>query len=467
MSIIGSMRPTVASGPDGISARMLQGCAHTISGPLSILFNSSLSAGKVPSDWKLSNVTPIFKAGDPSMVCNYRPISLLPLPSKIMERNLHNALMDHLLEHDLLSSKQFGFRPGSSTQEALLSATRDWHSVLDDGASVGCVFFDLAKAFDSLPHSLILDALSSVGVQGPLYGWLTDYLSDRRQRVVLDGSISPAAAVTSGVPQGSILGPLLFLLSVDPLLKLSFSITTTTAGFADDTVLYRPIRCTEDKIALQSDVTRVVQWVEESNLRLNKPKTKFMVISRKRQPPSISLFLGDSAIEQVDSYKLLGLTITEDLSWSRHISNTSCKASRLVGFLYRNFRGASSSSLTYLYKALVRPVLDYCGPVWDPHHRCDIDKLEKVQVFAARLATGRWTGRPDELRATLGLPLLSARRSYQKLCLCRRILTGGSIIPGSVFTPHPSSSVRHANSVPLSRPYVRTCQHQSSYFRSE
>lgn len=157
----------------------------SLSSALADLFSLSLAASRVLSEWKLSNVTPIFKSGDHTLVTNYRPISLLSLSSKIMERLIHNALINHLLEHGLLSNKQFGFRSGSSTQEALLAATRDWHLALENRDSVACVFINISKAFDSLPHPLILQSLKRVGVTGSLYNWFVDYLTDRQQRVTL------------------------------------------------------------------------------------------------------------------------------------------------------------------------------------------------------------------------------------------------------------------------------------------
>ena len=155
---------------------------------------------------------------------NYRPISLLSLVSKTLERIVHNTLMSHVIENRMVSDRQFGFRPGSSTQEAVLAATRDWHASLEKQQSIGCIFFDLSKAFDSLPHKLVLESLSRCGVSGPLMEWFKHYLHGRWQRVVLDGVTSERVRVLSGVPQGSILGPLLFIITVDSLLQQSFSL---------------------------------------------------------------------------------------------------------------------------------------------------------------------------------------------------------------------------------------------------
>ena len=217
LSLIKKQRWNVALGHDGISSTIIKECGSSICSSLSSLFNSSLTQGKVPLDWKISNIAPIPKSGDPTKASNYRPISLLCLCSKLLERLVHNALTEHITENNLLSSNQFGFWKHSSTMVAILSATRDWHVTLEERGSVACVFLDLAKAFDSLPHQLVLESLARVGVQGSLYAWFEDYLSNRFQCVVLEGSRSAPAPVTSGVPQGSILGPLLFVLSMDTL----------------------------------------------------------------------------------------------------------------------------------------------------------------------------------------------------------------------------------------------------------
>jgi len=251
---ISSLPQRTASGPDGISSQMLKGTADVISSSLASLFSLSLKKGVVPTAWKLANITPVYKAGDPKLVSNYRPIALLSLPSKLLERIVHSRLLSHVLSNSFLSLRQFGFRPASSTQEAILSATKDWHQYLDRKSNVAAIFFDLSKAFDTVPHRGLISALSRIGVSGSLLRWFTSYLSDRRQQVVVDGSTSASSLVRSGVPQGSILGPLLFSIYIDPITSLSLSSTSKILLYADDILLYKPILCEEDEIALQSDI---------------------------------------------------------------------------------------------------------------------------------------------------------------------------------------------------------------------
>lgn len=202
---------------------------------------------------------------------------------------------------------------------------------------------------------------------------------------------------------------------------------------------------------------------------LNVAKTKSMLLSRKRNPPALCLKIDDADVERVRSFRYLGVTITEDLRWTSHIDNICCKSRKLLGFLYRGFRFGDRKCLAYLYGTLVRPILDYCSCVWDPGYANARSKVERVQSFAARLVTGKWScDQADSLHQEMGWPLLSQRREYMKLCLCRRILCGESLIPCSVYSPAPSHamSLRSMNSCQLYAPTVRTNLHQHSFFIS-
>ena len=196
MKLLQSLKTKTSTGPDGISSHMLRNTAFSISPSLTKLFNPSLSTGIFPSEWKTSNITPVFKSGDKNLVSNYRPISLLSIPSKLLERIVYNRLLHHLLSNSILSPRQFGFRPCSSTQEALLTATHDWQRNLDRGLSSAALFLDLSKVFDKVPHHKLILSLSAV----PLLKWLESYLTHRSQRVVLNGHSSTSLPVLSGVP---------------------------------------------------------------------------------------------------------------------------------------------------------------------------------------------------------------------------------------------------------------------------
>ena len=270
------------------------------------MFNSSLSKGIVPTEWKFSNVTPVFKGnGDPSCFANYRPISLLSLPSKVLARIVHNRLLDCLLSN-ILSNRQFGFRPGSSTQEALLCATSDWSHCLDRGTSVAAVSLDLSKAFDRVPHCQFLSALINIGVSGPLLAWFRSYLSGRTQRVVVDGCSSEVHPVTSGVPQGSILGPLLFSIYMNSITNTQFHQVTSLILYADDILLYRPVSTSDDVALMQSDVAKVVDWLYSAGLSLNAGKSNVIIFSCKFSRPVIHIVIYNTVLPIVDSIRFLG-----------------------------------------------------------------------------------------------------------------------------------------------------------------
>ena len=412
----------------------------------------------------MSRITPIFKKGDASSVANYRPISLLSLVGKQLERVVHSALMEHILSESVLSPSQFGFRPQSSTQEALLSLTRFWHNTMEDNGSNACVFLDVAKAFDSVPHDRVVTALSRSGISGKLLNWFRSYLTNRRQFVAIQGASSSPAPVTSGVPQGSILGPLLFLLVFDGVFRLNLSPCTNLTGYADDLTYTKAIHSMDETAVMERDLALISDWLGHQLLRLNRDKVKSMLITRRRRMPALNITLNGHRVEQVRSFILLGVPISEGLSWSGHINQVCSRARCLLGFLYRSFGVARPPCLAKLYKALVLPVLDYCSTVWDPPHRVHQVALERVQSFAARIVTRRWRQDAGPLKARLKWPSLASRRKVQKLCVCRRILSGDSLIPSSTFIRASTVTRHHLNNQPLFRPFVRTNHHMSLFF---
>ena len=328
---------------------------------------------------------------------------------------------------------------------------------------MAAIFFDLSKAFDTVPHLCLLQALSNVGVSGRLHDWFKSYLTGRSQCVVLDGMSSLPISVGSGVPQGSILGPLLFLIYSDQLCSLQLSVSTSLQLYADDILLFKPFKSVDDLVSLQDDIHSISSTVHQLGLRLNASKTKLLVISRKRLPPTLSLTVNNQLIQQAKSVTYLGVQISSDLTWAAHIDALCSKAKRQIGTLHRHFHTASPRVLTQLYKSLVLPTVDYCSSLWDPHFSVHSNKLESVQKFAARLVTRNWRGNYDELLLRLQWPTLSVRRRKQKVALCYRILNNCSIIPSSFFTPHPSPHLRHNHSLPLYYPPIRSTSHLSSF----
>ena len=247
-------------------------------------------------------------SSNPSSPSNFRPISLLPIASKLLERFVFNFLYDFCMSKNLLSNSQFGFRPGFSTESALISVVNSWLSSLDSHKSVCAVFFDLSKAFDSVPHSPLLNTLSSLNLPPHLLHWFHSYLSNRTQQVIVSGSTSCKSNVISGVPQGSILGPLLFILYINDLCSLPFSPSVNLTLYADDILLSHPISSPHCMFSVQSNINLILSWLSSHHLYVNSKKTKYMIITRK--PPSFlsslpPLFLNDVRLDCVSSYKYL------------------------------------------------------------------------------------------------------------------------------------------------------------------
>ena len=257
--------------------------------------------------------------------------------SKVFKRHVHCLIIRHLSLTHLL---EWGFRARRSTTLALLSVTNEWMQSLDSGIETCTVFFDFRKAFDSVPHRKLISKLKSIQLNSALIRWICNYLSGRHQRVVVGGEISQSTPVISGVPQGSVLGPLLFLLYIDSLSHLQLSHGTKMVLYADDVLLYKGIQSPHDYNALQNDVNLIYNWSSTNCLAFNPAKCKQMVISRKHIPlPHLHLQLGNNILERVYTYKYLGVQITSDLSWSDHIHAKCSKARKLVGLLYRQFQG--------------------------------------------------------------------------------------------------------------------------------
>ena len=419
LDLIRSLDSTKSTGADGISARMLKATALSISKSLSVLFNKSITTGKFPTHWKFARVVPIPKRGCSTNPANYRPISILPVLSKLLEKHIYNLLRIHLNTTSPLSQHQWGFTSGRSTTTALLSFTHYCQSALDCGGEVCSVFFDLSKAFDKVPHLPLLRKLVKLQVKPFILRWIGSYLLDRTQSVVLGGAQSSPLHALSGVPQGSVLGPLLFLVYID---GVSGTVPNSNiAMYADDIALYKLIRNPRDYTVFQNNITSLCNWVSDNDLVLNLGKCSYIIFSRKHTPtvPSSELCIGDShPLTRCYRYKYLGVTFSSDLSWSLHISNVCKRTRKHIGMLYRNFyRFADSPTLLKLYILLVRPHTEYACILWDPHLAKDILAVEKPQKFALRVCCKDWQANYDLLLSRCGISHLSSRRQFLTLCM--------------------------------------------------
>ena len=462
-----SLDPTKANGHDDISTRMLKETALSITPAVTQLFNISIRLGELPEEWKIARVTPIPKSHDHSVPGNYRPISLLSVLSKLLEMHIRNLLIDHLKNHYPLSAHQWGFTQGKSTTGALLDTTDQWHRQLDLGLDICCVFFDYSKAFDSVPHRPLLQKLKNCNVHPHILRWITHYLCKRSQYVCVNGSSSGVLPVTSGVPQGSVLGPFLFIFYIDDITMVPLS-DGTMSLYADDLVLYRPIHSATDYHLLQIDIDNICVWSDDNLLKFNGRKCKYMIITRRKQPslPVTPLKIKQTFLERVHSYRYLGVWLTSSLNWSKQVSEVCKKARQQVGILYRKFYPfANSSSLLQLYLAYIRPHLEYATPVWDPHQRGLISSLERVQKFALKVCTKNWSSGYESLLQSCNLPTLASRRCYLKLCLLYKVVNGQLTFPvAPIVLRSQARLLRNTSTLALERPVTRSNAYQSSFF---
>ena len=354
-----ALNPNKTPGPDGIHPYVLKMCSANLSKPLYLLFEQSLATGTLPSDWKTANVTPIYKKGVKSDPNNYRPISLTSQVVKVLESLIRDDILKFLFYHRALSEHQHGFLFGRSCLTNLLESLDDWTTILDTGNAVDIVFLDLRKAFDSVPHKRLMMKLSAYGIQGRIAIWLSEFLQGRLQRVVLNQATSDWTSVTSGVPQGSVLGPLLFLLYVNDIPDL---VQSNLKMFADDIKIYRAIYSISDSLLLQQDLDRLSEWAQKWLLKFSVPKCIVLPLGNFRTTNYTMTDASDiqTCLAQVSQTKDLGVWLTDSLRLTLQCQKAANKAMQVMGMIRRSFKYLTKESFLLLYKSLIRPHLEYC-----------------------------------------------------------------------------------------------------------
>ena len=416
---IDKMNANKAAGPDKISPRILKEIKHSISKPLSILFNKSLTVGKVPSDWKCANVTPIFKKGDKSNPGNYRPISLTSVVCKLMETIIRDNIVKFLEENDIMNDSQHGFRNKRSCLTNLLDFFHYVFDVYDESKAVDIVYLDFQKAFDKVPHKRLLSKVLSHGITGNIHTWLKDWLSERKQRVVINGFMSSWLDVKSGVPQGSVLGPILFLIYVN---DIDDGLNCKVSKFADDTKIACKVTTTRERETLQSDLDRLTHWANEWQMKFNIEKCKVLHIGSNNNKLLYSM--NGQQLSAVNKEKDLGVLVTNDLKPGQHCSQVVKTANKLVGFIGRVFENKSEKVILKLYNSLVRPHLEYCVQFWSPYYSKDIEKLERVQRRITKMIPRLRNKSYEERLRELNLFNLSKRRMRGDLIEVYKIFKG-------------------------------------------
>ena len=348
----------------------------------------SLAQGIFPNELKKAKVIPLYKANDPMLFSNYRPISLLPLFSKVLEKIMYSRLIKFINKHKLLIEYQFGFRKDHSTYMALIVLLDKITSALDNGDFTIAVLIDFRKAFDTVDHQILLEKLYHYGIRGIAFDWIKSYLTNRQQQVSYNGVSSAYKSVNCGVPQGSILGPLLFLLYINDLSTVSKILTSIL--FADDTTL---IDSDSDLNTLvtrfNEELKHIVDWLNANRLSLNIDKTNFMVFRPKNKNDECpEIKINGTNINHVNQAKFLGVIIDCKLNWADHTKHVIQKISKGIGIIIKARKYFNQDTLLNLYNTLVLPFITYCIHVWGTAANTYLDKIHILQKKIVRIISG-------------------------------------------------------------------------------
>ena len=425
LAVVKDMKDKITRTPEHVPSYFIKRIIRSIIKPLTFLFNLFLRLHFVPSQWKISQIIPIHKKSNKSLPNNYRPIALTSSFSRIFESILHSKILSHLLYNSLISPAQFGFVPGKSSCSQLLSTVNEWFQALSTNPSVNVIYTDIAKAFDSVSHAKLSLVIESYGISFDTSNWLKEFLTDRQQQVCIGTSFSSLLPVLSGVPQGSVIGPLLFLLFFDDITKTVPQVQGSSGVklFADDTKLYA-----SNPNDLQIYTDHMSSWLKDHQLNIAHHKCFSMCISRPRSKVLAPLFSIDSnTIPVHHQAKDLGIIVSDKLKWSNHIDSIVAKASASAYQILKCFKSNNIWILLRLFKTYVRPKLEYNTPVWSPYLLEDIDKLESVQRLFLRRAFMRcgikFNSYIDRLQK-VNLYSLERRRVITDLVFLFKIING-------------------------------------------
>ena len=381
-------------GLDDLPPGLFKDTANVIAEPLTYIINLSLNTGIIPTDWKKGKIIPIYKSGSAKDIDNYRPITILPVASKILEKCVHSQVLNYLEENKLLSDSQFGYRPHRSTELAATLFLDNIRENMDKGQLTGAIFIDLRKAFDTISHSLIVSKLPNYGISGIEKEWFTNYLFAREQCVSVNGEQSSFKPVKCGVPQGSILGPLLFIMHFNGIVASLNNCKILM--YADDTVIYyshKDIEVIEKK--LQDDLASITSWLQQNQLIINmkKGKTESMLFGTGKRLSTLNdrqmnLECNGSKVNFTSHYKYLGAHLRPSLNMNDHVNKAFKKASGYLKLLAKTRFFLSTKASLDIYRAMVIPVLTYCSLVCTCSTTTQKKRLESFEKRAARIIFG-------------------------------------------------------------------------------
>lgn len=455
------------AGPDSIPPIFLKRTADMLALPLMKLFNQSLLSGKFPKSWRTSFLIPIFKSGDKSNINNYRGVAILSAVPKLFEKLVTDKLYEAIISH--IDVNQHGFVKGRSTTTNLTYYTSYILLNMERGNQIDSIYTDFSKAFDRVDHNLLIFKLERLGIKGALLNWVRSYLSDRKQFVRYAGVISNEILVTSGVPQGSHLGPLLFIIFINDLSYLLRMIKFLL--YADDLKIYTVVRNNNDSELLQNNLNIVHNWCSLNGMELNVDKCMVISFSRKKSTTHHAYKVNGSTLESKTLINDLGILLDSKLTFKHHIDMVYCKSKRMLGFIKRRGKEFNDPFIfKSLYCALVRPILEYCSVVWMPFFEVDKKKLESVQkqflLFALRSLN--WRDRYNippyfDRLGLLKMNTLNSRRDTSAALFAFDLLKNNinSIYLCNKISRNPNiRNLRHT-------PYLKVTGHSSCYSQNE
>ena len=409
-TIVNNIDGSKSMGPDGISGRLLKECKDELIDVILDIVSTSLETGKVPKEWKRAEVIPIYKSGNRTEPLNYRPVSLTSILCKICEEVIKLKWTEYLESENILNERQFGFRKGKSCVTNLLCFySRVVDVVQERDGWVDCIYLDLKKAFDKVPHQRLMWKLRNVGgVSGRLEEWMKDYLMEREMRTIVKGKKSEWRNVTSGVPQGSVLGPIMFLIYVN---DMTAGLRSYMNMFADDAKIMRRVKNMEDCDKLQEDIDRIFEWSKDWQMEFNINKCHIMRMGKSKYRPCKEYKLGEDKIEEVSEERDLGVIIQNNLSPEKHINKLFGKTYSMLQSIGLSFHYLDEEMMKKILTTLIRPQLEYAAVIWSPYMKKHVKKIERIQRLGTRMIPGFKEIPYEERLKELELVTLEERRT--------------------------------------------------------
>ena len=417
-----------AAGPDKFPATVLKNCKESLSKPLYLIWRKSLDTGQIPSKYLEQTIIPIFKKGTKADPANYRPVSLTSHIIKLFERILRIKLVHHIESQKLISPNQHGFCSGKSCMTQLLNHLEGLLEILETNSNADVLYLDFAKAFDKVDHIILLKKLKSFGIEGKIHFWLKNFLSNRQQFVLVNGKKSRGENVLSGVPQGTVLGPLFFIIYINDINDVISH--SRIKIFADDSKLIKSVNNLEDKNHMKEDIKSVMNWAKNNKMELNKSKFQLLQHGNKNDLKTSYKIDQQVEIQKSNTVKDLGVNISENLSFDEHITKITNEAKKFAGWIFRIFKSRRPEVILLLYNTYVRPRLEYCSPLWSPCQKRHLYQIEAIQ----RTITSRISGTEGlnywERLKYLKIPSLQRRRERYQIIHIWKIAK--SLIPNDL-----------------------------------